>query len=262
MLAVLIYLNKKIRVRWPSSLRLNCKDLKKIELSMISAYSQLLKDSRWTTLSARIKKERGNRCEYCGIRGVELHLHHGLYIFGRNPWDYDETTMWVLCKKHHALTHQNQMIIRLDNAIKNPTELNRIAEDIRDHDEAQAYWNRRAGHEFQKQLAVAIAESEERPFTGIEVTVYSSDELASSQALDLMQALEDEFPGLTCNITLRSGNDCAVSITIDPRYLDPLAELNGDVEDTDYLAFFELEQEAKAEKISGWAESKKRSWGL
>lgn len=229
----------------------------------MSTYSELLKDRRWAELSTRIKKERGNKCEYCEVSGpgVELHLHHGLYIFGVDPWDYDEKTMWVLCREHHAVTHEDLKTIRLDSALKTPLELNKIANNIRDKNATQARWHRKAEHEFLKELAAALAEIEESPFMGIEVAVCSSHELGLSRASELIENLEDEFPGISCTIT-RSDSDCAVSVTIDRRYVDPLTKLIGYDADDDLHALFELEQESKAENIRSWAEIKKRSWGL
>ena len=67
-------------------------------------YDEQLNDPRWRELSRRLK--RGKRCHECGTT-ENLHLHHIVYLVGRNrmAWEYDDKWFLVLCGRHHKERH-------------------------------------------------------------------------------------------------------------------------------------------------------------
>ena len=43
------------------------------------------------------------KCTECGRTTETLHVHHKSYIYGRMPWDYDDSNLVTLCKHCHRL---------------------------------------------------------------------------------------------------------------------------------------------------------------
>jgi 5-methylcytosine-specific restriction endonuclease McrA len=99
-------------------------------------YSDKLNDVRWAKLTERIKN-RDLSCVQCG-NITNLHVHHSHYRKGREPWEYRESDMYLLCntchRKIHSITikedHKNKFKRRLkyyddiiDNAVKRENEL-------------------------------------------------------------------------------------------------------------------------------------------
>jgi len=62
-----------------------------------------LSPNRLRKFSKKIRAERGNKCERCGIESNELEIHHRLekYIYPMFAFDADNAL--VLCKECHSL---------------------------------------------------------------------------------------------------------------------------------------------------------------
>ena len=72
----------------------------------MTSYYEKLKDVRWQKKRLEVLNERQWTCQHCGIGGGELHgkqlqVHHGYYEKNLDPWEYDNTTLWVLCNECH-----------------------------------------------------------------------------------------------------------------------------------------------------------------
>jgi len=68
-------------------------------------YSELLRDPRWQKKRLEVLESTGWACEFCGAEGSTLHVHHKHYVQGRNPWEYDDTQLAVLCEDCHSVRH-------------------------------------------------------------------------------------------------------------------------------------------------------------
>lgn len=68
-------------------------------------YSDKLKDPRWQKRRLEILAMRGWACEHCGDTHQTLHVHHGCYFRGFEPWEYDTSVMHVLCEGCHNEAH-------------------------------------------------------------------------------------------------------------------------------------------------------------
>lgn len=64
-------------------------------------YADLLKDPRWQRKRLEVLQRAGWMCEECGDHTTTLHVHHRQYLKGRNPWDYPDELLQVLCEKCH-----------------------------------------------------------------------------------------------------------------------------------------------------------------
>lgn len=55
-----------------------------------------------------ILKRDKNQCVKCGSKN-RLHVHHKKYIYGRNPWEYDNFFLEVLCANCHEKEHEKHI---------------------------------------------------------------------------------------------------------------------------------------------------------
>lgn len=67
-------------------------------------YKDKLKDSRWLAKRQAILARDSFRCVICGSNNG-LNVHHSAYIYGREPWEYDNKYLVTLCHKCHAKLH-------------------------------------------------------------------------------------------------------------------------------------------------------------
>lgn len=70
---------------------------------MAKTYWEKLKDPRWQKRRLEIFNGAGFKCEACGDKDSTLHVHHGVYWKGRDPWDYPDNVLWCLCESCHEM---------------------------------------------------------------------------------------------------------------------------------------------------------------
>ncbi len=85
----------------------------------MSAYSDLLRDPRWQKKRLERLEAAKWECENCGGKDNTLHVHHGLYVKNRKPWEYDDDDLMVLCEvcyaDHHLKTERlKEVLARID----------------------------------------------------------------------------------------------------------------------------------------------------
>lgn len=49
------------------------------------------------------------KCQRCANPHEELHVHHTRYFKGREPWEYDDQWLRVLCATCHSEEHQDKL---------------------------------------------------------------------------------------------------------------------------------------------------------
>lgn len=62
-----------------------------------SEYSKKLLDPRWQKKRLEILSRDEFKCQSCGDETNTLHVHHRMYIQGREPWEYDDKQLITLC---------------------------------------------------------------------------------------------------------------------------------------------------------------------
>ena len=67
-------------------------------------YSEKLKDPRWQKRRLELLNAAGWKCGACGATNKVLHVHHGCYFRGFQPWEYAADLMHVLCDDCHKAT--------------------------------------------------------------------------------------------------------------------------------------------------------------
>lgn len=76
-------------------------------------YLEKLKDPQWQKTRLLVMSRAGWQCEACGEHEKTLHVHHKIYVKGREPWEYDLDQLSCLCAEcHEDITFQ---VDRLDS---------------------------------------------------------------------------------------------------------------------------------------------------
>lgn len=66
-------------------------------------YSEKLRDPRWQKRRLKILEREDFTCEQCLEKSKPLHVHHLYYVKGREPWDYPDFALSVLCEECHEI---------------------------------------------------------------------------------------------------------------------------------------------------------------
>lgn len=171
-------------------------------------YKEKLLDARWITKRDRIRAERGAKCELCGST-ENLDIHHGYYSPFLEPWEYDDGSLWALCRSCHNGTQLLLTSIHMTIGFTHPRELERLKPRIADAT-------------FEARMGISTAEAEEilREERHIQATLYSDytaeitacPDLGPSIARQLENLAVQAFPGIEVSITEkerdRDGNVC------------------------------------------------------
>lgn len=64
-------------------------------------YAEKLKNPKWQRKRLEVLKRDKWRCKKCGDKETTLHVHHKSYEGGKEPWDYDNSTLTTLCQDCH-----------------------------------------------------------------------------------------------------------------------------------------------------------------
>lgn len=70
------------------------------------SYSELLLDPRWKKKRLEIIKRDRFECSSCGRIFTQLNVHHKRYIYGVDPWDYNNEDLITLCVNCHREEHK------------------------------------------------------------------------------------------------------------------------------------------------------------
>lgn len=73
---------------------------------MSNNYFDLLKNPLWQKKRLENLKLANWECINCGNKDDQLQVHHKQYIKGRNPWEYENEQLEVLCNKCHGEMHE------------------------------------------------------------------------------------------------------------------------------------------------------------
>lgn len=77
----------------------------------MKTYAEKLKDPRWQKKRLQVLEAAGWECVNCGSGTKTLHVHHGYYMRGREPWDYPDTALHCLCEDCHKRTTETRSAI-------------------------------------------------------------------------------------------------------------------------------------------------------
>lgn len=86
-------------------------------------YSEKLKDPRWQKRRLQLLEAANFTCRHCKSTKETLHVHHGVYRKGVEPWDYEDAVMHVLCEGCHEQSETGRRLVNEQFARINPTFL-------------------------------------------------------------------------------------------------------------------------------------------
>lgn len=75
-------------------------------------YAEKLLDPRWQKVKNTIQLRDQFTCQKCGCKDETLHVHHRHYLAGREPWDYPEQLLVLLCATCHKDEENAAEVIR------------------------------------------------------------------------------------------------------------------------------------------------------
>lgn len=93
-------------------------------------YWQKLQDPRWQRKRLEILNRAEFCCEICGDSESQLQVHHGYYEKGKEPWEYEDDTLWCLCDGCHENAHRGLDAVYLELAKYKPGEIWPIARTL------------------------------------------------------------------------------------------------------------------------------------
>jgi hypothetical protein len=64
-------------------------------------YWEKLKDPRWQKKRLEVLEKAEFTCSQCGDSESTLHVHHGYYCKGNEPWEYPVESLHCLCETCH-----------------------------------------------------------------------------------------------------------------------------------------------------------------
>lgn len=71
------------------------------EKQMATSYREKLRDPRWQQKRLRIMERDNWACRECGEKTATLNVHHRVYVYGQDPWDYEDSLLVTLCEDCH-----------------------------------------------------------------------------------------------------------------------------------------------------------------
>lgn len=87
------------------------------------SYREKLLDPRWQKKRLEIMQRADFKCEDCGAADKTLHVHHGYYEYGYEPWDYDNSSLHCLCEDCHETAQTTIRDIHWEIARCHPANL-------------------------------------------------------------------------------------------------------------------------------------------
>lgn len=73
----------------------------------MSDYLEKLKDPRWQKRRLGVLQRDEFSCQKCNDSTKTLHVHHRLYLPGKEPWDYSDEFLVTLCAPCHEDETEN-----------------------------------------------------------------------------------------------------------------------------------------------------------
>ena len=93
----------------------------------MTIYQEKLRHPKWQEKRLRIMDRANFTCEWCGSKDKPLHVHHGYYERGREPWDYPDDTLYCICEDCHPAAESLKLAVHKKVAVIHPMYLRECA---------------------------------------------------------------------------------------------------------------------------------------
>jgi hypothetical protein len=74
-------------------------------------YGEKLKSPEWQKKRLEILQRDNFTCTMCGSKEKQLHVHHKVYIYKNEPWDYENDFFTTLCIDCHEEEEQYKFFV-------------------------------------------------------------------------------------------------------------------------------------------------------
>ena len=95
------------------------------------SYSDKLKDPRWQKVRLHVLERDKWKCQQCGTTTDELHVHHGMYRFGMDPWEYPLEYLRSYCRPCHDIANEQRIFAQCALAALNLNSQMAVFEIVR-----------------------------------------------------------------------------------------------------------------------------------
>jgi len=75
-------------------------------------YFDKLKSPKWQKKRLQILQRDNFTCTSCGSTETELHVHHLMYDFKKEPWEIDNKLLTTFCTDCHKRRHDLEKLIK------------------------------------------------------------------------------------------------------------------------------------------------------
>ncbi len=146
---------------------------------------------------------RGSRCQLCNTT-KHLTIHHGYYRPKGNPWEYEDSSLWVLCWDCHEKVQIQMVEIHQLIGHIHPSELKELRQKLDDvvfeveHGATEEELNEMIKWEEQILQEELIAAME--LYADYSVILISSSDLGPTQAFYIENNAYIEFPGISISV--------------------------------------------------------------
>lgn len=77
----------------------------------VKTYAEKLLDPRWQKRKTEIQIRDNFTCQKCGNTEKTLYVHHRYYIYKREPWEYSDDMLILLCSDCHYEEEEARTIL-------------------------------------------------------------------------------------------------------------------------------------------------------
>lgn len=81
------------------------------------SYYEKLKDPRWQKKRLEVMQLKEFCCEICYDNESTLNVHHKEYFKGKEPWEYENNQLAVLCESCHKVHHDSKDLLKYISSI-------------------------------------------------------------------------------------------------------------------------------------------------
>jgi|GEM_PF-3167674 len=173
------------------------------------SYKEKLRDPKWIAKREAILAERGEKCELCGT-DQRLEIHHGYYRPGADPWDYEDDTLWCLCRGCHNEVQGKLTAIHKHIGEIHPKDLPELTAKIGDVTYEVKYGMTPAEVE---QILAEERNADATLYQDYRIDLQFSNEYAPSRVDEVEAKAAERFPGIEIRTFEDNGSrDCVAQV--------------------------------------------------
>lgn len=175
-------------------------------------YAEKLQDPRWLAKRATILSQRDDRCELCSKTG-RLEVHHGYYRPAADPWDYESSTLWCLCRSCHDSTQKKLTHIHRQVGKVHPKDLDDFIIKCGDAVSETIYGMTQGEIDH---ILSEMRETEAKLYHEYRIDFLFSNELGPTRIDEVEKNAVERFPGIEVTTTEHSGRRDCIGTVVGP----------------------------------------------